>query len=220
MARYIPNPNPYSKTLNQMFARNIIIIICILSGLALANWVTETKNLIKALFGYAILFLFTYAAIKNYKQSAKNDRGEDAEFEVRKILEKLSDDYAIFQDVKIRKKLDVDFILVGPTGVYAIEVKSYRKSFLFGQRDFISQALGETMALKNYLEISGISNVYINAILVYTKGWVGLSFRSQRGVTAMAKESLLPFINSRREVNFDKVFVENLTQRLYARIGL
>ncbi|NTU66874.1 MAG: NERD domain-containing protein [Candidatus Moranbacteria bacterium] len=58
---------------------------------------------------------------KNYKQGGK---GEGA---IYYELLKLSDNYLVFQDVKFpTKDFNIDFVVVGPTGIFAIEVKSHK----------------------------------------------------------------------------------------------
>lgn len=61
-----------------------------------------------------------YIESKNYLQGRKGEYGTYFE------LLNLPDAYLVFQDVKFPKKYsNIDFVVVGPAGIFAIEVKSH-----------------------------------------------------------------------------------------------
>ena len=215
MARYFANPNPYSKILDRKFLRYNLSIMSAMLGMALAFWVSKANTILAGLFGYSFLGLFLYLIYRVFKQIAKNDRGEDAEIEVRKILGILSNNYIVFQNVPIKKNLDIDLVLVGPTGVYAIEVKSYRKFYqYYGSTDFIGQTMSEALGLKNYLKDSGV-DVFVNAVLVFSRAFVKFGFTPQRGVYVIGKKFLIPLLGRGREINFDQLKTEAKIMSLY-----
>ncbi len=213
MARIFKNPNPYSKTLDNNYWKWILYTWIFLAGMALAYWVSKNDNLYMALIGYAFLILCIYIFKTVEIKVNKNWSGEDGEREVRKELEKLSNDYAIFQNVLIGKHLDIDLVLVGPLGVYAIEVKSHRHFGLHGNgKDYIRETISETMGLKEYLKKSGI-DIYVNSLLVFSRAFVNLA--PQNGVHIMNKKFLIPYLEKGQRVNFDRAKAEESINKLY-----
>src|SRR5579871_6803396 len=212
MARIFKNPNPYSKVLEQKHTGRLISICFILLALAAAFWLTKTKNIYA---GLVVLFfggvLFAIADFV-FKRISQNDQGQDGEFE---ILGMLSSDYIVFQNVPIKKNLDIDLVLVGPTGIYAIEVKSHRRFFQgTNGQDFIGQTLRETLALQEHLQKSGI-NLYVKGVLVFSRAFVKFGFTAQRGIYVIGKKFLIPLLDRGQLVQFDRAKAESIIRHLY-----
>jgi len=79
-----------------------------------------------------ILVLSIFAAFKildiiidqsslGYKRATRGLKGEQWVFEE---LSKLPSNYSVFRNIKVKEYLDVDLVVVGPTGVFAVEVKN------------------------------------------------------------------------------------------------
>lgn len=51
------------------------------------------------------------------------------------LKDKLSDDYHIFVGVKVHEKMESDFVITGPNGVFVIEVKNYTGKIEGGAND-------------------------------------------------------------------------------------
>jgi len=213
MAKYISNPNPYSKTLDRKFLHIFLILSSILGGFGLAYWYSQTKNFYHAIFGYILLFAYVFVTYKLLKQIGKNDRGELAELNVKKVLFELSDSYTVFQNVQIKKDFDIDFVVVGPSGIFTVEVKSHFKAGFFARKRFINQAFAEAMLLKEYLKAAGIK-MYISPVLVLTRAQTSYS-APQNGVCVTSPDFLLTFIAQARKFTFDKEKVETLIKNLY-----
>jgi len=106
-------------------------------------------------------------------------------------LRKLDASYTVFEDVHVPgKKENIDFIVVGATGIHAIEVKNHHgrvgfngdeltlneKSF---EKDFLRQTMREATSLHDYLVLSGISNVFVVPIIVFSHRFAVVRFGIQ-----------------------------------------
>lgn len=213
MAKYFSNPNPYSNQLSKKFNHNFFILISAGAGVAFAYLVSKTINIFLALLGYVVLIIFIYLARQIFKQMGKNDRGELAEIQVKKTLLELPDSYSVFQNVLIKSDLDIDFVVVGPKGVFAVEVKSHKSVNFFSRKKFIRQLRSETMLLKELLQSEGI-RTYVQPILVFTRATVYHKAR-YAGVCVTSPEFLLTYIAQSKQFNYDKVRAENIVASLY-----
>jgi uncharacterized integral membrane protein len=73
-----------------------------------------------------LFFMMGLFSIRRFQVYRKGLKGEEA---VAKILsESLNDEYSLLNDVTLTnmKNSDIDHIVIGPTGVFAIETKNYR----------------------------------------------------------------------------------------------
>ncbi len=88
------------------------------------------------------------------------------------------DSYSIFSDVKISRSGNIDFVVIGPTGVFAIEVKS-REGTISSRHDltfqpegrkkknFVKQTLNEAWDLHNYLSLHTHHDTWVTPVLVF-----------------------------------------------------
>ncbi len=159
----------------------------------------------------AILFAIIYA-VDTYRLAEKKyfkfDDGIFGENRVLKLLRALPDEYSIYRNCQTQQNNDTDFIVVGPTGIFVIEVKSSTGKIDFdGQRltingrpfigkDPISQVWGEALSLRQYLLEKTDKEVFVNPAVVFSSKKVGLRFglNKQRGVYIIQKQWLLDLI--------------------------
>ena len=143
-------------------------------------------------------------------------RGDYGEKQVRKTLKKLPDNFSVFEDVRVGdKKGNIDFIVVGPTGLFLLEVKSFSGSVdfdgreltlngkVFRNRNFLRQVHGEVWALKQFLEGSGLVP-YINSVLVFSSGRARLNFgfHPVENVYVIHKDSLQKLLHQFPSYNY------------------
>jgi hypothetical protein len=153
--------------------------IYMLAVLTLKVFFEHTINL--ALIIGALIFVgpiigFAYLAYRYFKKKQVNyDVGLKGEGSIYYSLLKLTNDYYVFQDVKINRKSNIDFVVLAPTGIFAIEVKanSGRIECNNGKlyvnekklrKNIIGQAQGGAMQVKEVL-----NNVeFVDPVLVFT----------------------------------------------------
>ena len=137
-------------------------------------------------FAYlVILYCALYLYILMIKQTGHEGlffiNGFMAERRVLEELQKLSDNYFVYRDPIKTKSGNVDFFVIGPTGIFAIEVKSnkvqlstdkngilYSGSRLLHGKDPIKQVKKEALEISNTLRHCERFE-YVQPILVFTR---------------------------------------------------
>jgi len=137
-------------------------------------------------------------------------------------LKKLDANYTIFEDVHVPgKKENIDFVVVGPTGIHAIEVKNHHGAVGFNgdeltlnqkpfEKDFLRQAIREATTLHDYLISSGISNSFVVPILVFSHRFAVVRFGIQpiKNVRVIQYRWLIKMITSEPRSYPDQRVVE------------
>jgi hypothetical protein len=84
--------------------------------------------------GATILLIFIWKKATTYweKVSDNYDKGDTGELKIQDILKQLPDDYIVIPDVQQAKGGNIDFVVVGPTGIFALEVKNFKGSAKIG----------------------------------------------------------------------------------------
>ncbi len=121
-------------------------------------------------------------ARKHRAERIKYLRGAQAEALVAWLLQDLSDDWHIFNGVKLEDDSDIDHVLVGPGGCFCISTKSHRGLFTVTPQEFLHnnqpsdmalQVLRQTMNLRDRLAaIMGDNLPWIQPVLAVPFGYV------------------------------------------------
>ncbi len=167
---------------------------------------SENDNFL--LFFAAVFFIGLAGAVSWFAGKAawrvySFKRGRIGEYEVSRVLRKLSDKYYVFWDVKLPQLIsNIDFVVAGPTGVFAIEVKHCAGSVEFNgevltrngqpfKKDILKQAERGAAKLAEYLGIG-----FARPILVFSHNYTKLRFglKPQKRVLVVRKEFLLKAI--------------------------
>ena len=125
-------------------------------------------------------------------------------------LKKLDANYTVFQDLHVPgKKENIDFVVVGPTGIFAIEVKNHHGKVGFNgdeltlndkslEKDFLRQTMREATSLHDYLVSSGVSNAFVTPIIVFSHRFAVVRFGIQpiKNVRVIQYRWLLKMITS------------------------
>jgi hypothetical protein len=157
-----------------------------------------------------------------YKRySKKNDdykNGDKGERAVINALSNLDDRYYLINDITLQQTYgNIDHILLGPNGIFAIETKNYNGIIVCdgdewhrhyenrkGSKDYTitspsKQANRNAISLKNFLSNSAAvinrSYLYINAILVFTEIDVDLRLKNPT-VPVLKLDNIYNFIDS------------------------
>jgi len=213
MAKYFQNPNPHSKTISFRYLRYLIFLLVFILGAALVYSSLKTNSMVFALLGFILVAVFIPFAEYIFGGDSRNDQGAVGEWEVKELLLSLPDTFSIFQNVPVRKNLDIDFIVLGPTGLFAIEVKSHRRLNAWQWSKFVNQTISETISLKKLLKKSNFT-LYIHPILVFTRVPLKHPYTS-KSVQVINKSSLVDTILSTQGsgVNYNNLL--EVIQNLY-----
>jgi hypothetical protein len=153
------------------------------------------------------------------KEERKAERGAKAEETVREVLGQLQGPYDVMHDVDTGYG-DIDHILLSRDyGVFVLETKSHfgevtihNGTLLIGgqqpEKDFIAQALRNTMWLKQRIKETTGLDPWIQPIIVFTRAFVR-EWKPIRGVLVRNQKYLVEAIEKTRAN-------ETLTSRLWA----
>ncbi len=137
-------------------------------------------------------------------------RGAAGEKAVKKILLELPQEFTVFEDVQIgQHRGNIDFVVLGPCGVFALEVKSYGGQIGYNGYNLtlngrslngesvLRQVHGEIWALKNYLEQELRESVYVYAAAVFSHPHATMEFNFQpvENVYVIHKDDLEALFN-------------------------
>lgn len=132
---------------------------------------------------FIILFFIGKKAIAHWEKVSDNfDQGDTGELKIQNILKQLPDDFKVIPDVQQAKGGNIDFVVVGPTGIFALEVKNFKSSAKIGfngkslttngkvyDKDPLKQVIRNAINLGQHLR-SKLNQSYLQVIpvLVFT----------------------------------------------------
>ena len=126
MAKIIGHNNHLSNLARRYKNRVISLSILYPIGFCLALLVPQTVPAVSI-----DLALMTIKLVKLSSRYIKYKKGIMGEIEVEKALKALDDSYVIINNVRLPNgNGNIDHVVVGPTGIFAIETKNIRGSFI------------------------------------------------------------------------------------------
>lgn len=171
--------------------------------------------------------LFDVFILAQHEGFEKASRGKAGEFYVLNTLKQLPDTYSVFRGLNLTGKHDTDFVVVGPTGVFTLEVKSHRGYVRFNgkvltlnfrkfEKDILWQALNETMELHNFIKQQTDKEIFISPALVFSNPKTHLRFGLEkvRGVCVINDKWIIELLTRPNGYFMD---VDLVTRALAAR---
>ncbi|MBW1796517.1 MAG: thermonuclease family protein [Deltaproteobacteria bacterium] len=164
----------------------------------------EVKAIIYALAGTILLFtsiwvlglvLLGFAShyFRRYRNWGKGILGEEM---VVETLTPLDNSYVLINDVLLPEgKGNIDHILVGPTGIFVIETKNYRRPY--PKRFPIRQVIRNAVSLRYFLKEQIQLDIFVHALLVFADLNATMS-QSSPLVHVRNLENLCEFIKDHR----------------------
>jgi hypothetical protein len=154
---------------------------------------------------------FQSERIDRYERERMNWRkGTLGEHAVLATLESLSDRYFVLNDVRTANG-NLDHIVVGPTGLFAIETKNWRGSVTVNEQGklltngvlatqpCIRRLLGRGMSVLYQVRVlAGRENIYVRSVMVFPRAWVNAPFGSTGKVHCMTDETLCSYIEDQK----------------------
>lgn len=154
--------------------------------------------------------------------------GNDGEIEVEKVLSELPDKFQIIPDLQKPTGDNIDFVVVGPTGIFALEVKTPTKhskidfdgrNLTFngrhGPKDPLNQTIGNATALGTYLQ-QQLANplLFVKPVLVFASPQ-NLHFglhKVDRGPQVICKEYLVELLTRKENITFSSAEVARIAE--------
>lgn len=132
---------------------------------------------------------------KIIKDTQVRIQGAGGELGVRMTLRGLDDRFRVLGSVVIGNKGDMDFVVVGPTGVWVIEVKSHKGRIRIENnqllrdnkpfdKNFLRQVWGATYALKDELKKRVHMNLQIQPVVVFSSPYAKLGIELNKAEDA------------------------------------
>lgn len=153
-------------------------------------------------FFFAV-YLF-HRAYKNFGKVLNFTQGIEGENEVFDELKKLPDNYAVFYDLKpLQKNYNIDFLVSGPTGLFAIEVKSYKGNIIIANiyKQILGQVKNGALKIHQHLKQRTGKEIFIKALLVYSSDSAFVTTaRTDHYITVIHKRNLVQHILTQKEV--------------------
>lgn len=158
-------------------------------------------------------------------------KGVEGESEVLAELNKLLPEYLHVNNYHNGKRSDVDFVVIGPTGIFTIEVKNTEPGILTMQnghlcfneteyidKDPLKQAYGEKEQIQEHIRITLNKYLPVTPLLVYANPKVKMHFgrTPQRGVYILGINWLNSFIS---EATPDHQFTPELCKEIKENIS-
>lgn len=217
MATIYGHPSRYlnvNKTISKFGAFAYLIYFSIIIGIVIWRLSIASFSL-PAIFTMALVFgpiLLVTDSLMRKEESLmyKFRSGIVGEKLIGDELMKLDAGYTVFQDVHVPgKKENIDFVVVGPTGIHAIEVKNHHGTVGFNgdelllnqksfEKDFLRQTMREATSLHDYLATSSITNAFVIPIIVFSHRFAIVRFGIQpiKNVRVIQYKWLIKMITS------------------------
>lgn len=111
-------------------------------------------------------------------------QGEEGEMDVDDELFRLPSDYRALGSLSIVGRSNIDNVVVGPTGIWALEVKSHRRLLHFGIGGFVRQAWAEAYAVRDALRSALAKEYVVQPVVVFSNPRTKVRFglNKQQGV--------------------------------------
>jgi hypothetical protein len=163
-----------------------------------------------AVSGFLIIWFVSSRIKKNERRADNFEQGWLAEEVIAEELAKLPDEFVVFQDIDIGRG-NIDFAVVGSTGVFAIEVKSMRGTIAFNgrtltrngyavERDMLGQSRIEASFLQKILREAGKEFTVIPILVFANYARMKLGLRPVEGVIVVQTGFLNKAIQERPTV--------------------
>ncbi len=192
------------------------ILIASIIGLGLSIFYTVFSRFPIFYLGLLFCLFGLIIAGDSYGKSSSFKRGLEAEKLVTKHLQDLDDNYILINDLKLPDSYgNIDHVLLGSTGIFAIETKDfegrircrgddwyqYKYQWVIPQEYAIrspsKQAKRNALSLKQIIETESNLDLWVDAILVFTNSNIELVMNNPT-ITALKICDLSDYIRNKK----------------------
>ncbi len=231
MAQNIGNPGKYLQ--KKEFKYYGIVAVLFIGMVLFIYFLPKLIFLSGSIFGLLfILLLFKVFTnlfpdlIKIFRKKGDNyHNGRQGENEIVEELNKLPDGYNILRNIKFENGPDNDIVVVGPTGIFTLEVKDYdyavvgfnNNKLTFNNKEdiknILNQALTEAMNLQKCLLKENLQ-IFVNPIIVFSSPMkLNFGFNKVKNVFVIGKPYLINLLTS-QTVSLSKERTEEIVSIL------
>ena len=172
-----------AKRARSVIALLVLYIVLVIGILTAYIFFAKTWSASPIVFGIIIFAVVTkifqlvgvssrtvWRVIHQFFHAENGLEGEDV---IRQSLAALPDSYTVFRGIQPENTFDVDFTVVGPNGVFAVEVKSHNGEILFHPGSLgmkmVHQARKEAMAMHRFLLQNWKKNLFVYSFLALSR---------------------------------------------------
>ncbi len=193
---------------------------------------------IGSLIATAVLFIVFFILKKPIENKLwmtwRYRNGQKGEEYVHFLLKSLPSTYIVAENVVIPPlKSNIDFVVIGPTGVFTVEVKSHRgiitddghqllhNGVPFQEGDILRQVKGELTRLSDYLCSKNISFPEIQPVLVFSNKYTKMYFGKKpvQGALIIGARWLVDTIQNRKSLYVLPVDKINIIQKALEEVS-
>lgn len=217
MAKIIGKPSPYLRqmSLHHLYRSTLIFLGTLSTILILIQAQSYYPNriigLVATYFPMTVLIILAYRFYKEDDKASDNYyRGRKGEGIILEELKRLPDEFRVLCDVKIHPPYNIDYVVLGPTGIFTVEVKSHSGNIEYEngritingevpkEKDFLRQAKSEAQAVSDFLKQRMSHQNWVNPVLVFSSAAAKMRFglKSVDGVLVVGKGFLLSLLQS------------------------
>lgn len=237
MAKIYRNKSMLKKNvLNKLLITFISFLIFIISIILL---IINFKNgIIIEICISVILVVGLYYSKKNYTRYKILNSGLKGEKQTIRILKKLPKNYYVLNNVYIKhkgRKKELDFIVIGPNGVFIVEVKNHKGEIVGNYNDevLVQNKMGknggkyskefknplmqlneQVVLTKNFL-LSYNLNISINGVVYFSNDMSKLNVNGRNKNVISGKNNLISYIvNKKTSKRYDKNYIIGIIEKL------
>ncbi len=180
------------------------------------NRLFDPLFLIPTVIIFIPIFFLIYILYKKFDiMSLQYSLGIRGERYIAKELQGLSSEYSVYIDAMVNpEKGNIDYIVIGPTGIFTIEVKSHKGVITHDgltllrngskfEKDFLKQSMAQAMSLHQYIAGKLNTEVFVNPVIVFSNFIkVNFGLNKVNNVFVIQKQWLRKLIESQRITNF------------------
>jgi len=174
--------------------------------------------------GLIIIIYILKSIFISIKTWMKGDYGESY---IKYILDDLPEEFKHFSGLNLNNRGDIDEVVVGPTGIWTIEVKSHKGKIDFDgkkllrngelfEKDFIRQANGEFFAMQDFLKKTLGKKFFIQPVIVFSNPDAEINFgiNKQEGVYVVSASWLNGLIEKTEVLKLDPKTIKEITEKI------
>lgn len=229
MAKIYGTESLYILNKKNLYSKRVIFLL-VVTALIFFPYLFNIWSIIRAkrliAIGIPALFIVIFGIIYYVMDIQgvgllKARRGLQGEEDVFDILKKLPDEYSIFRGIQINGPWDIDFIIVGPTGVFTIETKSHKGTIefngeelthngtVFPEKNILKQSMSQAWNTHMYLQEEVNKDIFVKPVIVFTRAKAHFGLYPINNVYIIQKQWLENFILDSKDSLVDYEHVAN-----------
>ncbi len=196
--------------------KNLIICLMCAASIIMVAYLPISFN---ARFSLVVVLLLIYGLYFKWLRGFVN--GGTAEADIVSALQVLPEEYSIGSNLILGQRGDIDVVVVGPTGIWAIEVKSHNWRF-YKKTPFIKkcirQAHARAFALRDFLKDRLGKEFKVQPVVVFSHAAVHLGPKPIEGVYVVGQAWLKDII-LQAPTSLNPADIESIKAEIRSKLG-